>query len=81
MQKFAIAILLAAASFSTATAKTMHQPKVADSYASSAYRGQGTEAMARASSPDVYSYGEYLGTDPDLNIRAGLLRDPLLKIR
>ena len=81
MQKLALAILLAAASLSTATAKTMHHPKVADSYASSAYRGQGTEAMARASSPDVYSYGEYMGTDPDLNIRSGLMRDPILKDR
>lgn len=81
MKKIAIIVLLVATSLSAATAKTMHQPKYSSSYAPSAYRGQGTEAMARASSPDVYSYGEYIGTDPDLNIRSGLMRDPILKDR
>ncbi len=81
MKKFAIIIMFAVASTSAATAKTMHHARSATGYSSVAYRGQGTDAMARASSPDVYSYGEYLGTDPDLNIRSGLLRDPLLMIR
>ena len=69
MKKIAIIVALAAASLSAATAKTMRQPNAADSYASSADRGQGTDAMANASRSDVYAYGEYVGSDPDLNIR------------
>jgi len=80
MKKIAIIIALVAASLTAATAKTMQQANAADSYAS-AYRGKGIDAMANASNSDVYAYGEYVGSDPDLNIRSSLMRDPLLKDR